>query len=300
VQAGASWQFAVDAATIWGGKSPTGEFSHGLTQTAFFPRTQSMKAVQSMTRFISAIVATGLVLGTGRLALADEQGAKAVIDKAVKAMGGAEKLGAAKAVVWKSKGKIHINDNDNDFTTKVTAQGSDHFRREFEAEFDGSPIKGVTVLDGDKAWRKIGDELTKVEDDALANEKRIVYLEVVPQMPSLLKGAGFKAEVAEEEKVGGKPAAVLKVTGPDGKDFQLFFDKSSGLPVKMTATAIDFQGEEFAQESTFGNYKDFDGIKRATKLETKRNGKKFVDAEVTDFRVLDKVDPKTFAEPKGD
>ena len=253
-----------------------------------------------MTRFMSAILATGLVVGSGRLAQADDQDAKAVIDKAVTALGGAEKLSAAKAVVWKNKGKLHINDNDSDFTTKVTAQGIDHFRREFEAEIDGSPIKGVTVLNGDKAWRKIGDDSNKVEDDALANEKRIVYLEVVPGMPLLLKGEGFKVETAEEEKVGGKPAAVLKVTGPDGKDFQLFFDKVSGLPVKMTATAVDYQGEEYAQESIFSNYKDFDGIKWATKLETKRNGKKFVDAEVTDFRVLDKVDPKTFAEPKGD
>jgi hypothetical protein len=32
----------------------------------------------------------------------------------------------------------------------------------------------------------------------------------------------------------------------------------------------------------------------------KRNDKKFLDMEVTDFKVLDKVDAKTFAEPKGD
>jgi hypothetical protein len=93
---------------------------------------------------------------------------------------------------------------------------------------------------------------------------------------------------------------VLKVTGPDGKDFQLFFDKESGLPVKMTATVAGRQGAESAQETTYANYKDFDGIKRATKVETKRNGKKYLDAEISDFKVLEKVDPKTFAEPKGD
>jgi hypothetical protein len=252
-----------------------------------------------MIRFMSVLLATGLVLGLGRLTLADDD-SKAVIDKAIKALGGAEKLGAIKAVVWKTKGKIHINDNDNEISTKVTAQGFDHFRQEFEGEFNGTPIKGVTVLDGDKAWRKIGEEPNKLEDDALANEKRNVYLQVVPQMPSLLTREGFKVEAAEEEKVGGKAAAVLKVTGPDGKDFQLFFDKESGLPVQLKATVAGRQGAEFAQETTFGSYKDFDGVKRATKLETKRNGKKFLDAEVTEFKILEKVDPKTFAEPKSE
>jgi hypothetical protein len=232
------------------------------------------------------------------LAPAGEQDAKAVIDRAVAALGGAAKLGAAKAVVWKTKGKMHRNDADNEFSSKVTAQGVDHFRQDFEGEFDGNPVKGVTVLAGDKAWRKFGEETRKLEDDALASQKRNVYLQVVPEMPLLLKGEGFKVETGEEEKVGGKPAAVLKVTGPDGKEFQLFYDKESGLPVKMTATVAGRQGNEFAQETTFGNYKDFDGIKRATKIVTKRNGTKFLDAELTEFKVLDKVDPKTFAEPQ--
>jgi hypothetical protein len=253
-----------------------------------------------MRRFTSAILAAGLVLGLGRLALADDQEAKAVIDKAVKALGGAEKLGAAKAVTWKSKGKLRRNDSESDFSSKVTARGIEQFRQDFEGDFGGNPIKGVTILDGDKGWRKFGEEANKLEDDALANQKRTVYLQVVGQMPQLLNADGFKVEAAEEEKVGDKPAAVLKVTGPDGKDFQLFFDKESGLPVKMTATVAGRQGAESAQETTYANYKDFDGIKRATKVETKRNGKKYLDAEISDFKVLEKVDPKTFAEPKGD
>ena len=251
-----------------------------------------------MTRLQSAILATSLVLGFGRVALADDDEAKAVIDKAVKALG--TPIDAAKPVTWKAKGKLTLNDNENNFTTKETAQGTNHFRREFDAEIDGSPLKGVTVLDGDKAWRKIGDDSNKLEDDALGNEKRNVYLQIVGQSPSFLKGEGFKIESAEAEKVDGKPATALKITGPDAKEFQLFFDKESGLPVKLIATVADFQGDEYKQETSFSKYKEFDGVKRATKVETKRNGKKFFDMEITDFKVLDKADPKTFAEPKGE
>jgi hypothetical protein len=144
-----------------------------------------------MRRFTSAILAAGLVLGLGRLALADDQEAKAVIDKAVKALGGAEKLGAAKAVTWKSKGKLRRNDSESDFSSKVTARGIEQFRQDFEGDFGGNPIKGVTILDGDKGWRKFGEEANKLEDDALANQKRTVYLQVVGQMPQLLNADGF-------------------------------------------------------------------------------------------------------------
>jgi hypothetical protein len=270
-----------------------------LVVTPFETRS-SKQGRKPMTRLMSVTLAAGLVLGLGRLAVADDQDAKAVIDKAVKALGGAEKLGAAKIVRWKTKGKISRNDEENDFSTKVTAQGLDKVRQEFEGEFGGNPVKGVTVLDGDKGWRKFGEETSALEGDQLANQKRTAYLQLVPEMPLLLKGEGFKVESGEEQKVGDKPAAVLKVTGPDSKEFQLFYDKESGLPVKLTATVAGRQGNEFAQETTFANYKDFDGLKRATKIESKRNGKKFMSSEVTEFQVLDKADAKTFAEPKSE
>lgn len=249
-------------------------------------------------RFMSAILTVALAAGVGRLALGDEPDGKAMIDKAIAALGGAAKLNAAKAITWKTKGKITFNDNENTFSSKVTAQGLDHYRQEFEGDFNGNPVKGVTILSGDKGWRKFGDEANPLEDQALANQKRNVYLQLVPEMPTLLKGEGFKVESAEEGKVGDKPAVELKVTGPDGKDFQIFFDKESGLPLKTEATVAGRQGNESKQETTFANYKDFDGIKRATKIETKRNGKKFMESEVTDFKVVEKVDPKAFDEPK--
>ena len=105
------------------------------------------------------------------MAAADDQYAKAVIDKAVKALGGAEKLGAVKAVRWKTKGKIKINRNndESDFSTTVTAQGIDKVRQEFEGEYRGNVVKSVTVIDGDKGWRKSRGETNPLEGDQLAN-----------------------------------------------------------------------------------------------------------------------------------
>jgi hypothetical protein len=252
-----------------------------------------------MSRFLGAVFLALLVSGLGSPGRAEgDKDAGAVLDKAIKALGGEEKLRAVKAVTWKSKGTLTLGDNASEFTSQTTVQGLDHFRQEFEGEFMGNKVKGVTVLSGDKGWRKFGDMGMEMDKDAVANQKRNVYLQTVVVTLLPLKGKEFKVKAAGEEKVNEKPAAVLAVTGPDGKDFKMYFDKESGLPVKQVAKVAGFGGDEFTQETTLGGYKDFDGVKKATKIEAKREGKKFLEQELTEFKVLDKVDPKTFAEPQ--
>jgi hypothetical protein len=90
----------------------------------------------------------------------------------------------------------------------------------------------------------------------------------------------------------------LKATGPDGKEFTIYFDKAGGLPVKLVAKIVGFDGQEYTEEQTYENYKDFAGIKKATKLEAKRDGESFLTSEITEFKVLDHVDPKTFSAPE--
>jgi hypothetical protein len=227
-------------------------------------------------------------------AQADDQNAKAILDKAITALGGEEKLGKAQAFSWKSKGTIVFNGNENEMNNQVTVKGLDHFRR----EFGNDQFHGVVVIAGDKGWRKFGEENRELEGDTLANEKRSIYLHVVPITLVPLKSKDFKLDSASEEKVGDKPAVALKITGPDGKDFTLYFDKESGVPVKQVAKVVGFQGQEYTQETTFADYKDYGGIKKASKVEVKRDGEKFQDMELTEFKVLDKVDADAFVEPK--
>jgi len=249
-----------------------------------------------MKRLLGALV-VAVLSGLGSQTRADDAGANAILDKAIKALGGEEKLSKAKAATWKAKGTISFNGNENQFSSQMTIDGLDRFRSEFEGTFNGNDVKGVTVLNGDKGWRKFGDNGMELDEDGVANEKRRLYLQVVPATLVSLKGKDFKVETAGEEKVGDKPALGLKVKGPDGKEFTLYFDKESGLPVKLVATVMGFGGEEFTQETTYSTYKEFDGIKHATKTESKRNGEKFVETELVDFKLLDKVDPKTFDDP---
>ena len=251
-----------------------------------------------MIRFTRAALLCMLAFGVSGPARADEQEAKAVIDRAIKASGGEEKLSGVKAYSVKGKGTVVIDGTDIDFTFETTTQGIDKFRSTYEGEIGGVKFAGATVVDGDRAWKKEQEEVRKLDGEKLANEKRGAYLDIAPTLLVPLKGTGFTLESAPEEKLGEKAAAVVRATGPDGKDFTLYFDRDTGLLAKVSAQVADDEGQVDLQETTFEDYKDFAGIKVATRSHIKRSGKRFVDIEVAEFKALDEVEPGTFAEPK--
>jgi hypothetical protein len=251
-----------------------------------------------MTKLVQAALTLMFVFTLAAQSPADvSKEAGAVLDKAIKAMGGEKKLAEAKTVNWKGKGKIFIEGNENDFTSETTIQGLDHLRGGFEGNFGGNEIKAVTVVAGDKGWRSFAGMKMEMDADALANEKRMIYLQLTSVTILPLRQKEFKVEIGATVKVGGREAQTLKVTGPDKKDFTIHFDAETGLPTKMVAKVVGFAGDEFTQETTYDGYKDFDGIKKATKIASKREGERFVEYEITDFKVLDKADAATFKEP---
>lgn len=223
--------------------------------------------------------------------------AQATLDQAITALGGEEKLSAVKAFSSKSKGTLTLGGNPNEFTNETTVEGLDHALREFEGNFNGNAVKGVTVVNGDKGWRMFGGNTAELDEEGLKLEKQRIVREVVPTLLVQLKKEPFKVEADKDKDVDGKPAAGLKVTEPDGGSFTLWIDKTSHLPVAMTGMAKGFNGAEFEQETTYAAYKEFDGIKKATKITASRNGEKFLDDEITEFKVLDMVEKGTFDEP---
>jgi hypothetical protein len=253
-----------------------------------------------MKRRNSVLLAMALVAALGGPdRAAHAQDATAILDKAIKALGGEEKLGkVASAASWTAKGTITFMGSDNAITTRSVVQGLNQSRMEFEGDFGGMQVKGVTIIAGDKGWREFGGERQELGKDDIANEKRRVQLTLIPVTIVPLKGKEFKVETIAEEKVSDKPAVGIKAVGPDGKELRVYFDKESGLPVRTVAKVIGFMGEEFTQETTFGDYQEMAGIKKATKISVKRDGEKFIEQQVTEFKTLETVDPKTFAEPQ--
>ena len=223
--------------------------------------------------------------------------ANAIVDKAIKALGGAEKLGKIMAITWKTKGTISFGGNDSPVTTQWALQGLDHFRHEFETAFAGNKIKGINVVAGDRGWRRFGDGVAELSPDSVAYLKRHAYLAMVQIKILPLRSPLFKVQAIGDDKINGKPARGIQAIGPDGKDFKLYFDDDTGLPLKLVARVSDFEGKEYVQETTFSDYKEMGGIKKATKIELTRDGQRFQEHQLIDFQILDKIDSKLFGKP---
>lgn len=242
---------------------------------------------------ITLVTASLLFVSPGRVRADDSS---AVVDKAITALGGEANLSKVKAASWKSKNKITFNGNDAEGSGQVVVQGLDHYRQEFEGDFGGNHFKAVTVLNGDKGSRHFGDNNQDLDKDGIANLKRTAYLALIPVTILPLKDKQFKVESVADETVDGKAQAGVKVTAPDGKDFKLYFDKATSLPARLVAKVAGFMGGEFTQETTFSDYKEVEGIKKAMKSVSKRDGERFTEQQITEFKVLDKPDPKTFTD----
>ena len=236
------------------------------------------------------------ILAVGMTARADDA-AKAVVAKGITALGGETKLSQAKAFQWKAATKLTLEGDDHDLTIDHASQGLDKYRNHVQGEINGNDFDVTTVIDGKKGRRNF-PELNDLDTDQVTNEKRNLYLQIIPITLVPLLGEDFQIDSVGEEKVNGKPASVVKVTGPDKKTFRLLFDQGSGLPVKMVATVVGFGGDDYDQVSFFKDYKEMSGIQKASKIEVTRNGDPFLSATIKEFEIVDSLPAKTFDEPK--
>jgi hypothetical protein len=250
-------------------------------------------------RIGALIVLIAMACLIGNRARADEKPTtRAILDKAVKALGGEETLSKVRAATWKAKGIIRFADKDRPFTSAVAVQGLDHYREDLLSEFMDIKVKATLVLYGDQGYRHFGAVDTELDASGIANLKRTVSLVVIPITIVPLRAEGYKLQTLADEKIGDQLAAGIKATGSDGKEFRIYFDKKTGVPVKIVAHLLTIEGSEFDCETTYGNYKDFGRIKKATKVMVKRDGHKFLDQEITEFKIVDKLDKEAFLKPE--
>jgi hypothetical protein len=243
----------------------------------------------------------GLILAAAPAARADaEADARAIIDKAIKAHGGADNLNKYKAMVAKMKGKVEVNGMTIDYSSTASVQSPDKMRVDTEVEVMGQKFTFVQILNGDKGWIKVLDKVMEMDKDQVAEAREHLYASWVGTLAPLTDKA-FKLSPMGESKVDGKDAVGVQVSYKDRRDVNLFFDKKTGMLVKTETRSKDLLGgnnQEFTAETFHSSYKEFNGIQRPVKLILKRDGKDFGEAEITEYEGKEKLDDSVFAKPE--
>jgi outer membrane lipoprotein-sorting protein len=251
-------------------------------------------------RRILCLTAAALALTAASTARADDKAdTRAVIDKAIQATGGAEKLAKIKAVHFKGKGKFYGMGEGIDYTGEWNIQPPEKFRVQINFEINAMKITFVMVFDGKKGWRKINEDTMELNEDEVAEGKEDQYAGQVDMLIPLIKDKGFELSPLGESKVEDKAAVGIRVAHKGHRDINLFFDKKTGLLLKSERTIKDQQmgGKERMQESLHSDYKDIGGIQHPMKVLIKRDGEKYVEGEATDFETKDQTDDSVFVKP---
>jgi hypothetical protein len=245
-----------------------------------------------MRKFLGVAVLCGLLaslVGTGRAG--DPPDPRAIVDKAIKAMGGEEKLTKFKAMSWKEKGTYYGMGDGLPYTGNYSVQWPGQFRMEVEGVF-------TSGLDGDKGWIKSGDKTKEMTKEELAENKDHQYSGWVTSLRPL-KDKSFTLKSLGSVKIDGRPAAKVNVSSKGHRDITLFFDTGNGLLVRSQTMikSKDKEGKLVDQVADYSGYKAVQGVQVPTKISIKQDGKLFVEAEMTDIKLHEKLDQKVFAQP---
>jgi hypothetical protein len=217
--------------------------------------------------------------------------ARAIITKAIDAMGGAGALDKHKASTWKETGTYYGMGDGVPFIGVYAAQPPDKFKMEISGFF-------TIVFTGDKGWVKMGGETRDMDKDELAthrNDHRAGSIASIAPLTS----KDFTLKAIGEVKVEDRPAVGVKVTRKDYPEVKLYFDKKTNLLVKSEwpTKAAEQKYKDVTVATYYSDYKKIDGVQVPTHLVMKRDGKPYVEAEVNEYKAAGKLDDATFAKP---
>jgi outer membrane lipoprotein-sorting protein len=241
-------------------------------------------------------VAAGLVLLLGGPVRAQDE-ARSVIDKAIKATGGAERLAKIKAARSKFKGTGEFEGATATLTGESLLQFPGQMKFEAAAEIQGQTVPIIFVLNGDKVWLQVLGATTELKDEELEDAKEGLHAERVQTLVPLLEDKTFTLTPLGEVKLNMRDAVGVTVTCKGHKDVNLYFDKATGLLSKTERRALNDAQQEVTEETFFSDYKKIDGVNVPMKHLVHHDGKKYLELEVTEYSFVDRIDDAEFARP---
>lgn len=239
-----------------------------------------------------------LALATLFVRAQDTPDAKAILRKAIEAHGGEKVLNKFRGSISKLKGTMEILNLTANITGTSSFQKPDKMKNVMTIEIMDKTIELTQVFDGKKFWISTMGKTQEITDEKLLKEVReSLQVEGADSLVAILEKP-YELNVIGDAKVKGKEAIGVRVSKKGQRDFSLYFDKKTHLVVKTEMRAYDaMSGQEITQEKYIVGYQEKAGMKVAKRVEIQKDGKAFMDIEIIDVQVVEKLDDATFAKP---
>ena len=229
---------------------------------------------------------------------AEEDAARVVLARTLKAMGGETALAKLRGIAFKVKGTFDVQGLQVAIAGEWSFQGLERARWEFEATAMNRTESLTLVLNGDKAWGSTDGRSEAIPKEETAVLRRALRGARLALNPALLRDRTLKLSALGELKIGDRATVGLKVSQKGFPDIDLFFDKKTGLPYKSEIRQKEGKDRQEASHAfVFDHYKEFGGIKQSTRVKFLRDDKALLELECSDFNPQEKLDDSLFAAP---
>jgi acetyl esterase/lipase len=250
----------------------------------------------SMPKTLLPALTAGLVLVCPLWVRADD--ARALIEKAIQAHGGPEKLARLHTVHLTARGAFKVG-ADVPFTLETYWRAPDRLKNVVTT---GPAEKTTTLIEtiaGGESWSsrdgKVGS-LSAAKLDELHSQAHVRRLLV---LTPLLSDKSYELSALDDIRVEDRPAAGMRVRCPGERDVKLYFDKDTSRLVKLERRIYDeVKKKERRQEEFFSDYKDTSGVPAAMKQVWLQDGEKVLEKTLTEINYPQRLDPATFADPR--
>ncbi len=247
-------------------------------------------------RQLCTAITVGLLLPA---AMASDDDARAVVEKAIKAQGGVDKVAKLRVMRIKAEGTIELVPGQPavPFVIEDWWQMPDRYKTTSRFELGGKKVSQTQVIDGEVGWMQFDGMTQDMPKEAVAEMREQKYAEDLDRL-GFLKDKGIDLTALGESQVDGRAAVGVLVKSKGHRDVKLWFDKASGLLVKREHRVLDSgTGKEVTQEVVFSDYRETDGVRHYRALKAYRDGKKIIEAAVREIEVFDKLDKQVFVKP---
>lgn len=216
-----------------------------------------------------------------------EKDARAIVEKAIKAHGGKDKL--SKVLVCNRKDSVKLGDQA--WTSLVSRSLPDKLRLTMSSK----RVKTVVVINGDKGWFSDGGPSREMLKPRLGEIKDEMYVWYLTTLTPLLNKP-FLLDTIADKKVGGETLVGVKVTSKGHEDSKLYFSKKTGLLARIERLGRE-AGLKIDKAYIYSGYKEFSGIQLPTTEEMQLNGMKYLVTSIGDYTFPTKMDSKLFTKP---
>ncbi len=231
------------------------------------------------------------------LAEEDARSARAILDRAIEAMGGAKAL-SKPALSGSSRGTLEAVGNRSNVTNEWTVQGLDQLKWSSELTLNDNLVSIVVVLNKNQAWiqgnnnpsNEIDKEQTRPLQQGFAALRLAESLVPLTEKEWTLSSLG-------EIKFDTVTAIGIKAVKKGLPELDLYFDKKTHLPIRAEMRLTEQGGKDVPYVAKFANYKKIDERQCFTRLTVLREDKIVLEMERSDIKVLDRLDDDTFAKP---